>query len=58
MALSGWSLAVTSEIETHEVVVLAIRDGCELEARGRTVAETALALYEEPMARSGRSPRT
>ena len=58
MALSGWSLAVTSEIETHEVVVLAIRDGRELEARGRTVAETALPLYEEAIGRSRRSPRT
>ena len=51
MALAGWSVAVTSEIETDDVVVLAIRDGRELEARGKTVAELAVRLYKESMRR-------
>ena len=51
MALSGWSVAVTTESETHDVVVLAIRDGRELEARGKTVAELAARLYREAMRR-------
>ena len=51
MALSGWSVAVTSETETHDVVVLAIRDAHELEVRGKTVAELAVRLYKEAMRR-------